>query len=95
MGIDEISNDSPGFGFPVSTNVNMESPYELTQLIRAIAEPASAHGVDRDILTELLGLEQDPRDLVKMKQYAKRRVESEFLQQVRDLEDEYIGHWQM
>ena len=73
----------------------MESPYELTQLIRAIAEPASTHGVDRDTLTELLGLEQDPRDLVKMKQYAKRRVESEFLQPVRDLEDEYIGHWQM
>lgn len=87
--------DSSGFSWRVSSHVNMDSPYELTQLIRAIAEPSSAHGVDRDVLTELLGLEQDPRDLVRMKQYAKRRVESEFLQPVRDLEDEYIGHWQM
>lgn len=72
-----------------------ESPYELTKLIRAIAEPASDHGVKRDILTELLGLEQDPKDLVKMKQYARRRVQNEFLRPVKDLEDEYIGHWQM
>jgi hypothetical protein len=72
-----------------------ESPYELTQLITAIAEPTSAHGVDRDVLTELLGLEQDPKDLAKMKQYARRRVQSEFLRPVKDLEDEYIGHWQM
>lgn len=79
----------------VVINMHNESPYELTQLIRAIAEPASGHGVDRDVLTDLLGLEQDPNDLVKMKQYARRRVQSEFLQPVKDLEDEYIGHWQM
>ena len=78
-----------------SIAMDIESPYELTRLIRAIAEPTSAHGVERDVLAELLGLEQDPQDLVKMKQYAKRRVESEFLQPVKDLEDEYIGHWQM
>ncbi|KAJ9095673.1 hypothetical protein QFC21_005545 [Naganishia friedmannii] len=72
-----------------------ESPYELAQLLRAIAEPRSAHGVDKHVLTELLGLEQDPNDKEAMKALAKRAVEMEFLQPVRDLEDENIGHWQM
>lgn len=75
--------------------MDSESPYDLTQLIRAIAEPQSAHGVEKDVLTELLGLGQDPEDLVKMKEYARRKVQKEFLQPVKDLEDEYIGHWQM
>lgn len=72
-----------------------ESPYELAQLLRAIAEPRSAHGVDKHVLTELLGLEQDPNDKQAMKAFAKRAVEKEFLQPVRDLEDENIGRWQM
>lgn len=72
-----------------------EPPYDLSQLLRAIAEPKSAHGVEKDVLTELLGLGQDPTDLVQMKEFAKRKVESEFLQPVKDLEDEYLGHWQM
>lgn len=75
--------------------MDSDSPYDLTQLIRAIAEPKSDHGVEKDVLTELLGLGQDPDDRGKMKEYARGRVEKEFLQPVKDLEDEYIGHWQM
>ncbi|KAI5454433.1 Antiviral helicase ski2 [Naganishia albida] len=75
--------------------MDSDSPYDLTQLIRAIAEPESDHGIEEDVLTELLGLGQDPDDRGKMKEYARRRVEKEFLQPVKDLEDEYIGHWQM
>lgn len=70
-------------------------PYDLTQLIRAIAEPRSDHGVEKHVLADLLGLGQDPQDPKQMRAYARRRVEQEFLQPVRDLEDEYIGHWQM
>jgi hypothetical protein len=86
------------FSTPISSGsgkMNSHSPYDLTQLIRAIAEPRSEHGVEKDVLAELLGLGQDPKDLGKMKEYARRKVQQEFLQPVKDLEDEYIGHWQM
>ncbi|KAJ9111455.1 hypothetical protein QFC19_001224 [Naganishia cerealis] len=75
--------------------MTIDSPYDFTRLLKAIAEPLSAHGVDKHVLTELLGLEQDKNDKEGMKAFAKKVVEREFLQPVKDLEDENIGHWQM
>lgn len=75
-----------------------ESPYSLEQLVKAIAEPSSDHGVDNQVLRQRLGVgEFTEDDLDGMKVFARKRLEQLYLQPVTNLSDnrEQLGLWQV
>lgn len=75
-----------------------ESPYSIEQLVQAIAEPDSQHGVDRQAIRQSLGIgEYAEGDVDGMKAFARRKMEELFLQPVTNLSDnrEQLGLWQL